>query len=417
MNSAGQGGEPHGVGFPALRRLVAVPIPQFAEAHWGIAPLLSPGQHLPGGFDDLFSLNAADELIARRGLRTPFLRVAKQGRTLPERGFTLGGGVGAGIPDQVSDDRLLALFADGSTIVLQGLHRTWGPLIDLAQALSEELGHPAQVNAYLTPPQNTGFSDHYDVHDVFVLQIAGEKRWRIRPPVLTHPLRDQEWGGRQREVEEAATAPPLLEVTLRPGDCLYLPRGYLHAATALGDVSAHLTIGVHTWTGHHLVGELTRRALTRAADEERVRRSLPLGVDVSHAEALRDDLAAARAAAHAAIDAIGDDEIAAAMAARARAGQRAAPIGPLAQLAAAARLADGSVSTLRLRPHLRAGIHPATGPDTGATLVSRAGRLRLDPRDLPAVEALLDAGEATTSALGADLARRLLLAGIVLPQR
>ena len=85
--------------------------------------------------------------------------------------------MGAGVADQVSDDKLVRLFADGATMVLQGLHRVWPPIIAFSQQLAAELGHPVQANAYVTPPQNQGFSDHYDVHDVFVLQIAGEKRW------------------------------------------------------------------------------------------------------------------------------------------------------------------------------------------------------------------------------------------------
>ena len=100
--------------------------------------------------------------------------------------------------DQASDDKLLRLFADGATIVLQGLHRTWEPVLDFTQDLAADLGHPVQVNAYVTPAQNTGFSDHYDVHDVFVLQVAGEKRWRIREPVHPSPLRDQPWTDRKR---------------------------------------------------------------------------------------------------------------------------------------------------------------------------------------------------------------------------
>jgi NAD(P)-dependent dehydrogenase (short-subunit alcohol dehydrogenase family) len=50
--------------------------------------------------------------------------------------------------------------------------------------LAADLGHPTQVNAYITPPSSRGFSPHYDVHDVFVLQVAGEKHWRIHEPVL-----------------------------------------------------------------------------------------------------------------------------------------------------------------------------------------------------------------------------------------
>ena len=106
---------------------------------------------------------------------------------MPERRYTRGGGTGALIGDQVADDRVLALFADGHTIVLQGLHRLWPPLIDFAGALTTDLGHPVQINAYITPSSSQGFSAHYDVHDVFVLQVAGEKRWRIHAPVRQRP--------------------------------------------------------------------------------------------------------------------------------------------------------------------------------------------------------------------------------------
>ena len=89
-------------------------------------------------------------------------------------------------------------------MVLQGLHRVWPPIIELCQQLAAELGHPVQANAYVTPPQNQGFSNHYDVHDVFVLQIEGEKRWQIHAPVLEAPLRDQPWNDRRAAVAERA---------------------------------------------------------------------------------------------------------------------------------------------------------------------------------------------------------------------
>ncbi|WP_321162912.1 cupin domain-containing protein, partial [Nostocoides jenkinsii] len=219
----------------------------------------------------MFSNAAADELLSTRGLRTPFLRVAKDGRTYAAGDYTAPGGVGAEIGDQLSDSKLLALFADGATLVLQGLHRTWAPISRFAGDLAAELGHPVQVNAYVTPAQNTGFSDHYDVHDVFVVQIAGTKTWRIRPPVLAHPLRTQPWENRKAAVQQAATRPPLIETTLQPGDTLYLPRGFIHAASARGEVSTHLTIGIHTWTGHHLGRQLQSYAATRLAADPRVR--------------------------------------------------------------------------------------------------------------------------------------------------
>lgn len=105
-----------------LSRLISVPKATFAEDYWGRRALLSTAADLPLAFDDLLGAAAVDELVSERGLRTPFLRVAKAGSTLGDRAFTAGGGVGATITDQVSDDKLVELFANGSTLVLQALH-------------------------------------------------------------------------------------------------------------------------------------------------------------------------------------------------------------------------------------------------------------------------------------------------------
>ena len=108
-----------------------------------------------------------------RGLRTPFLRIAKDGNVLASPRFTRGGGVGATIADQIDTDAVAKSYAEGATVVFQGLHRTCEPLMEFTAQLVADLGHPVQVNAYLTPPAAQGFSAHYDTHDVFVDQVAG----------------------------------------------------------------------------------------------------------------------------------------------------------------------------------------------------------------------------------------------------
>ena len=55
---------------------------------------------------------------ARRSCGSP--RTAPPWATVPSPPAA---GVGAGVADQVSDDKLVRLFADGATLVLQGLHR------------------------------------------------------------------------------------------------------------------------------------------------------------------------------------------------------------------------------------------------------------------------------------------------------
>lgn len=398
-------------GHPALSRLVSRSPEEFAQDNWGSEPLLSRAAELPAPFTDLFSNDAVDELVSERGLRTPFLRMAKDGATLPERSFTSGGGIGAGITDQLSDDRLLRHFADGATMVLQGLHRTWQPVIAFSQDLAADLGHPVQVNAYVTPAQNTGFSDHYDVHDVFVLQVEGRKQWRIRPPVHPLPLRDQPWTDRRPAVEQAATREPLIDTVLEPGDCLYLPRGYLHSATALGEVSTHLTIGVHPWTRQHLAEEVLHVALARAAEDVALRRSLPLGVDASDPQEWAGDLELVRAAVLRAVGEIGPADLGGALSRRVREAQRPAPVRPLVQVRAAESLTPGQ--RLVLRPHLTARLGAVQ--DGGAVLASRAGDIRVAEVHVDRVRRLLERGVAVVSELGEDLARQLLLQGIAVP--
>jgi len=392
-----------------LARLIAVDWDRFADRYWGQQPLLSPAADLPGGLTQLLSADSIDELVSQRGLRTPFLRVARNGTTLADRAFTAPGGVGAGISDQVSDDRLVRLFADGSTLVLQALHRFWPPIIEFCQRLAAELGHPVQANAYITPPQNQGFSAHYDVHDVFVVQIDGEKQWQIHRPILDSPLRDQPWNDRKAAVQQQAQEPALMEARLRPGDCLYLPRGYLHAATALGGVSTHLTLGVHVWTRYAIAEQLTRQVLSSLAENPDLRASLPLGVDVANPHGIRPDVELITAALATAVTQGDVDQISIALQASARSNQRAAPIGPLKQLSDAAVI---TVDTkIVLRPHVMASIdHTASG----ILIRSRAGDLAVADSDVVPLTTLLRTGIATAGDLGLDLARRLLLSGLAI---
>jgi len=400
---------------PALARLIGMPATDFADRVWSRGPLLTRGADLPRDFSDLFGPDAVDELVARRALRTPFARMAKDGATLADRTFTLGGGVGAGIGDQLSEDRVLRELAGGATLVLQALHRSWAPVQDFAAALADDLGHPVQVNAYVTPPQNQGFSDHYDVHDVFVLQVAGEKRWRIRPPVLEAPLRDQPWEGRRAAVERAAGAEPFLEETLRPGDCLYLPRGWLHSATALGGTSIHLTIGVHAWTRRHLVDAVLGRIGDRLTADVEARRSLPVepGTSGGSEVGFGEDAEVVRSLVAKALQDLTVDEVVEALRPQVRAAQRAEPLGVLDQVERATRDEGDEAVTTVWRPRRHLAAHWEGHGDT-LVLVSRVGRFEVSADERDAVAEVLD-GIRDASELDPALRRRLALAGLLVP--
>jgi hypothetical protein len=120
------------------------------------------------------------------------------------------------------------------------------------------------VNAYYTPRAAQGLPVHHDTHDVFVLQVSGEKRWLVYKPALELPLRNQKYSA-----EMGGPGEPVHDLVLRPGDMLYLPRGWLHEALTSDSDSLHLTVGVNvvTWL------DAFKAALEECGDELGFRRS------------------------------------------------------------------------------------------------------------------------------------------------
>jgi mannose-6-phosphate isomerase-like protein (cupin superfamily) len=197
----------------------------------------------------LLSLEDADHLLTSSAIRTPSIRVARDGAVLPESTYTRGATLaGKQLTGLVDARKALDLFDQGATVVFQGLHRYWPALTRLVAELELELGHPCQANAYLTPPGSQGFAVHSDSHDVFVFQTAGSKQWEVHTP---------------DGVED---------VLLEPGLSMYLPTGTPHAARAQETVSLHVTLGINQLTWRGLVERTVRDVLAEVPE-----RHLPAG--------------------------------------------------------------------------------------------------------------------------------------------
>jgi hypothetical protein len=271
-----------GDGASVLARLLGPErVADFAARVWGREALLvrDAAPELSG----LLTLDDVDELLAHRGIRTPFVRVARNGDVLPTSSFTSGGGLGAGIADQVDTSRIAELLDEGATVVLQGLHRIWEPVAALASDLVGALGHPVQVNAYLTPPAAQGFAPHYDTHDVFVVQTSGSKHWTICAPAVPPAQRTEDWSRHRQAVADAASGTPAYDVALEPGTVLYLPRGWIHSARAQAGMSLHLTIGIHSYTRRQVLDAVLAEASRLVVDKhaDHLASPLPLGIDVA----------------------------------------------------------------------------------------------------------------------------------------
>jgi len=134
-------------------------------------------------------------------------------------------------------------LASGYTIVVNGVERYLRTIASLSHSIEVELNFPTRVNAYVTPPESTGFVPHYDPHDVLVLQIEGFKTWHVSDAAAVPPHEIQ-----RRKGIGTDGFTPSTDVNLQPGDVLYLPRGQVHSAETCSEPSVHLTIGLHAPT-------------------------------------------------------------------------------------------------------------------------------------------------------------------------
>ena len=151
------------------------------------------------------------------------------------------------------------------------------------------------------------------------------------------------------------------------------------------------------------------QAVRSLVKDPAMRASLPLGVDPADPSEVRQDLELIIATLVDAVERTDLDQFSESLLQDARRNQRAAPVGPLRQLRDAESITDDSA--IVLRRHVIASIDHTRA---GTVVRSRAGDIAVTESDVAPLKALLNNGTATAGDLGLDLARRLLLAGLVI---
>ncbi|WP_437580824.1 JmjC domain-containing protein [Sorangium sp. So ce887] len=179
-------------------------------------------------------------------------------------------------PDAELDGEAVRRFfeAEGGSLLLTGVQDCFPAVGALTSALSGALLAQANTNLYLTPGGAQTFPRHWDTHDVVVLQLEGRKRWILYEPLLEAPLH-RHHACRTAELREMT--PRWGEIEMQPGGALYIPRGYLHEATAVGGPSLHISSGIHRITWHRLVEVMVADALRECAEDLTFRGDCPAG--------------------------------------------------------------------------------------------------------------------------------------------
>ena len=117
-------------------------------------------------------------------------------------------------------------------------------------------------NAYYSRCQRPAFKSHFDTMEVFAVHIEGEKTWHLYEGHFEQPIEAD--GYRYSSFDEAyhakAKGARTQEITMTPGDILYIPRGQYHDALAASDSCLHLSFGTTRPTGLDFLRTVTRAA-------------------------------------------------------------------------------------------------------------------------------------------------------------
>lgn len=207
----------------------------FAE-HWRKAPVVLRPDHPPL---DVLTVAELDRVLDAGLLTAPYAQLVHEHGTVPAAQFctprVVLGEIADGYVDATAVRRLIR--EERATLLLRYVDQWHAGVRALADGLAERFGRQVEAFCFLTPSGTRGRPVHRDDADVLAVQLHGEKRWQV----YGGPA-DGSW---QPEREDGDPGAPTLDAVLRPGEVLYVPRGFAHAATAVGDgPSVHLSLTV-----------------------------------------------------------------------------------------------------------------------------------------------------------------------------
>ncbi|OLF11291.1 JmjC domain-containing protein [Actinophytocola xanthii] len=189
-----------------------------------------------------------DALIDASLLRWPYLTLFQDGVRAPLSEVTTSRRIrGQQVDGFLNPDGVRRHLAAGATLRMSEVQH-WNPT---TRRQVEELAttFPTDVTSlmFLTPEGKRGLLPHRDGSRTIVVQLEGAKEWHLY------------WS------EDGDTPDPTLDVdpasevdsfVLRPGDVLFMPYAYGHAASAVGETSLHITFLMAEPSPDELLGAL-----------------------------------------------------------------------------------------------------------------------------------------------------------------
>lgn len=146
-------------------------------------------------------------------------------------------------------EALHQLCQQGASFVLDQMDREFPAIGALSATLERRFQVKSWTNAYWSHGKDSAFKPHSDNHNVLILHVSGHKRWKFWGAIEPDPV-----VSRAYELDDLGQ--PEEELSLRPGDMLYVPRGDVHCAALETKSCLHLTVALERKRVEHLLDGL-----------------------------------------------------------------------------------------------------------------------------------------------------------------
>ncbi|MFO0413246.1 MAG: JmjC domain-containing protein [bacterium] len=153
----------------------------------------------------------------------------------------------------------------GASLIANDVLSIHEPLMRIGETLSRTFAASIGANIYCSFRGVQAFGTHFDNHDVIVIQTGGTKVWNLYASRADNPIENFPDDDATRRWFEQTRGALMQQVTMQPGDVLYLPRGWYHDALATDGPSLHVTFAITPLHGRTVLALLTLEAMKNPA--------------------------------------------------------------------------------------------------------------------------------------------------------
>ena len=153
----------------------------------------------------------------------------------------------------------------GASLIANDVLSIHEPLMRIGETQSRTFAASIGANIYCSFRGVQAFGTHFDNHDVIVIQTGGTKVWNLYASRADNPIENFPDDDATRRWFEQTRGALMQQVTMQPGDVLYLPRGWYHDALATDGPSLHVTFAITPLHGRTLLSLLNLEAMKNPA--------------------------------------------------------------------------------------------------------------------------------------------------------